>query len=1211
MNSHSKCLLAVLLVCLALNIAQADDATLSWSNGDSLKGTLVRADDKVLVWRSPLFTDPLEINLSALHTIKFPDAAADRDQTVKAEPGFRILLKNGDLLFGNLKSIGESTLGFEGSRFGAFEVDRKQVLSLNRNTSTGGLIYSGPRGLDGWQPAFRRSPDDQPQRARMLIRGGVAVKKGDESEKTAPASWTEQPDGSLATTRPDAALFLPLTLPGKFEIEVELRSTKTLSFVMAVGRDAKAGLRLESWITHIVAANGTKFTTLQQLKDEDLTLHLHLFVDYPERTMSVYSRSGKKLGEVAISGLRGGAEGLMFRNGEWDLNIRRLRVSNWDGSEPKIATGDLTRVQMADGTLHDGELQTLNAETGMVSIQKKGVSIEVLLEDITSLIASTGDDDAAEAPTTSAEIVWNDGTTLSGTLLTVDENTAVMRSPVARDPVQCSLYNVARLGLTPTVLPPTQLDRLFHSGGSLQGSLVVDGEAANPIQWTPLGGNNASTLKNGDDARFIRGASVTHFSEHPEMLTAFPDVIYLTNNDVLPCRVEVYSEEVITLSLPFSQVKTFPRKNVRAVELSATGRIHQRGFGAEGWKGVGSKRKPAKVIADHEKSAAEKSGNDKTDGEKHTAATEAPKAVLESIQLRGNASVSHPSILTGDTVRFHLKWPVQSYANVTVSLFGSGNRKDDDATHVAFTLMQTNLQVLDRAPAQDQMFFRGFGGQNADGIIRAPQGEADIQLVARDGSLLVSVDGKQVKTIKLNSAGAGSKGLAFNANVAMMGNVVINGRVQQGKGDAVEVSAFEVDNMSGASIRQFIAEEARQATLTVPRFRRDNPPTHVLVAANGDLLRGKLTGISDTAVQFESRLENLKVDRERVAAIVWLDPPKKDSGKKQTQRETTKPPANAVSNVPGAELHATDSPATDTPAQVDVAQTAPATDRAIAANPKPAVEKPDSAPPVADDEENGFVMGDDGEASMQAQLADGFSITMTPASLVDGQIKGRSKLLGDCTFPAASIRELFLGNPKNRDSSPAYQNWIAKNAQEPDWDVAAADGGSSAGAKMVGTVADDFELPLLDGTKFRLRDHADKIVVLDFWATWCGPCVAALPDYIAATSEFDSSKVIFVAVNQQEASDQIRGFLTEKSLSPTVGLDRNGDIAQKFHVSGIPHTVILGRGNVVEDVHVGYQQGGGESMQIAIQQLLDGTWKRPAPEAEPATKPQEKPADAI
>ena len=78
----------------------------------------------------------------------------------------------------------------------------------------------------------------------------------------------------------------------------------------------------------------------------------------------------------------------------------------------------------------------------------------------------------------------------------------------------------------------------------------------------------------------------------------------------------------------------------------------------------------------------------------------------------------------------------------------------------------------------------------------------------------------------------------------------------------------------------------------------------------------------------------------------------------------------------------------------------------------------------------------------------------------------------------------------------------------------------------------------------------------------------------------------------QESSDQIRSFLTEKQLSPHVALDRSAAVAPAFQVSGIPHTVILGPGNVIEDVHVGYQPGSGETMQTTIQQLLDGTWKR-------------------
>ena len=598
----------------------------------------------------------------------------------------------------------------------------------------------------------------------------------------------------------------------------------------------------------------------------------------------------------------------------------------------------------------------------------------------------------------------------------------------------------------------------------------------------------------------------------------------------------------------------------------------------------------------------------------------------DTVTLRGNGSLSHPQILTGDTVRFHLKWPLQSHSNLTVSLFGDGSRNDADTTHVAFTLMQAAMQVLDRPPnqAQNQMFFRGFGGQNPEHIIRAPKGEADVEIVARDGKLVVSVNGKEARSIPLNAAGAGNHGLAFNANVTLMGNVVVNGRVQQARTDGIEISAFEIDNLSGASIRQFIDEEVRMAALTIPRFRRDNPPAHVLIAATGDLLRGRLMAISDKDVQFESRLETLRIGRDRIAAIVFLDPPKEEPEEKLKPSEVTVVTINPQ-DTPVAEVFTEVPPENTTNDQTTMISSvlsALGFEAAEQGSPKetetaedvPSIDQPANAEMQTTDTqkiENAVPETKREPSAIQVQLADGFQITITPAQLVNGRMTGTSTLLGDCSFPAATIRELVLGDSDKVAMSGAYEHWIARNAQEPDWDVAADDGGKSAGSELIGQVAEDFELSLLDGTRFHLKDHADKIVVLDFWATWCGPCVAALPDYVAATSGFDSSKVIFVAVNQQESSDQIRSFLIERDLSPTVALDRDGSVGEKFRVSGIPHTVILGKNNVVEDVHVGYQQGGGDSMQLAIQQLLDGTWKRPgtqSDEPENAT-PKTLPAD--
>ncbi|MEJ7595452.1 MAG: TlpA disulfide reductase family protein [Planctomycetaceae bacterium] len=755
--------------------------------------------------------------------------------------------------------------------------------------------------------------------------------------------------------------------------------------------------------------------------------------------------------------------------------------------------------------------------SGILTLNVGAETIAVPYSDVTSLMLS-GQSMAENAEHGTSWLSWKDGGFVSGSLVSVDNGIAIFKAAYSTEPLKCSMARLTQLGLTrgsasneKIALTDVAADRLFHEHGTLQGRLVVEGAADAPIQWTPLGGLNSSTLQGVENARFVRASDVLHLSEDTKLQIVFPDVLYLKNSDVLPCRIKACTEEAIEFTSPFTEVRSFTFDHIRAVELSTAGRIHQSGFGADGWQGFSSKQ----------------ANSNRT-----------------SAVFRGNARYSHPEILTGDTVRFHLEWPKQSWASLTVSMFGTGQRDDEDCTHVCLSLLPNQIQILDRPMPQNQMMMGGRmlgqrGNQENSGLVAVKDSQAEIQLVAHDGNIIVSVDGKPAKSIKLNPSSSGRRGIAFNANVTAVGRVIVNGQVAQRAGDGVTLSHFEVDNLSGASIRQFIEEESRQAVLTIPRFRRDSPPTHVLIAPNGDLLRGRLLGLDGDRIEFESRLETLRFDRSRVGAVVWLDPPKE---------EAKKPAA------PG--------------------------------------EVKDATPVKATDTGDGFASDSDEEAMLQAQLADGFSMTMKPLKLVDGHIEGTSALLGKCSFPARSVRELFTGNANIGQRLAAYDSWVTAMAREPDWDIPQSDGGTSEASALIGKTAADFELPMLDGTTFRLSDHQDKIVVLDFWATWCGPCVMALPDYIAATSKFDESKVIFVAVNLQESSDQIRSFLAEKQLSPRVALDRSASVAPTFQVSGIPHTVILGPGNVIEDVHVGYQPGSGETMQTTIQQLVDGTWER-------------------
>lgn len=1104
---------------------------LHWHDGDQLSGTLVSADAELLTWQSPLFTEPLRIRVSNLSALKFPTLP---EETHSEKDIFRVLFRNGDVLYGTLIGITDDTLTIQSSRTGTTQVKRSEVRLLQRLQLSTGVVFNGPLGLRGWQPAFRRSSQDeemllQMRRAVMQNAERQLGKKPEEpAGVTALPRWTADPDGSLKTTREDATLFLPLPLPKKAMIEVQLNFGSRPSFLMSVGRNGKRGLRVESWIDSLVLARKETFTLLKTLNDQEKTLHLQLFADFPAGTASVYLATGEKLGDIsfdpkqpsedepapdpalspeALAATKEGRYGMLFRNGAGAMTIRRLRISEWNGREPQIVNGNGTRVETMAGDILFGKISPNPAQTNGLILEQPDGPRDLQVSDLSTVVFQI-DQPAMEPGKT--QISWSDGAAISGDLASIRDGAAELLTSWSNSPVICRTDALSAVTFPPSKAKETAPDQLFHADGSLQGSLSFDGPADSSIRWTPPGAVQSVALAQSGNARILRRSGVMHFSENPDLLKGFPDVVYLANDDVLPCRVDSWTEDSVSLSSPLASMKTLPLSSIRAVELSASNRIHQRDFAAPEWKG-------RVVRADDRK----------------------------SIQFRGNVSYTHPTILTGDTIRFQLQWPQQCYGHLMVSLCGGSGRLSEEASHVVFTIMENSLRIHDQplSPQQQNGFFGGFNMQNQKDLIRVPKRKADVRLVMRDGKIFVAVNGQDVTSFRLNPAGAETRSLAFHANVNSAGQTVVNGRVTEGTG--VQVSEFEIDNLSGGSIRQFIEEEVRQTTLTVPRFRRNNPPTHALIASNGDVLRGRLVSINAEDVQFESRLEPLRINRSRIAAIVQLESRKKESAEQSSQ------------------------------------------------------------------EDSGFITGPAEENNSQVQLflADGYRITATPEKSDADFLECSSQLLGPIRIPARSIQEIRIGNPEDAPVAIAFQQWIAEPAKEPDWDVPQSDGGNSEAAALIGSIAPDFELPRLDGSTFRLSEHKDKVIILDFWATWCGPCVAALPEYLSAVRKFEAEKVIFVAVNQQESADQIRAFLAEKKLAPIVALDRTGSVGEQFRVSGIPHTVVISPGNLVEDVHVGYRPGSAEELQTTVQQMLDGTWKRPAtPASGSEAKPGQQPA---
>src|SRR5688572_27978714 len=122
-----------------------------------------------------------------------------------------------------------------------------------------------------------------------------------------------------------------------------------------------------------------------------------------------------------------------------------------------------------------------------------------------------------------------------------------------------------------------------------------------------------------------------------------------------------------------------------------------------------------------------------------------------------------------------------------------------------------------------------------------------------------------------------------------------------------------------------------------------------------------------------------------------------------------------------------------------------------------------------------------------------------------------------------------------------------------------ADAGSYPAMALEGKAAPDFKLTSLDGKPVSMADLKDSVVVLDFWATWCGPCRMSLPELQKVHEAGKGDGLRVFAVNLREDEDDVKDFVKETKLSVPVLMDTDGKVAEKYLVQPIPQTVVIGK----------------------------------------------------
>jgi thiol-disulfide isomerase/thioredoxin len=348
-----------------------------------------------------------------------------------------------------------------------------------------------------------------------------------------------------------------------------------------------------------------------------------------------------------------------------------------------------------------------------------------------------------------------------------------------------------------------------------------------------------------------------------------------------------------------------------------------------------------------------------------------------------------------------------------------------------------------------------------------------------------------------------------------------------------------------------IDRATRLRLLTLPRVQRNNPPSHLVVSRDGDLLRGKLIHFDRDQLVVDVRGEQRTILVKNIAELIALDPAPK--------LEQTSDPSE--------------------PAQpTDPAQPSDPAQPTDPAKPADSAEAQDPVQIASND-------------VYQIILEQGARVSIVPESVDADELKGTHPQLGECSLPWSSVVRISLGDAIAVDASQnRYGKWKLQHAPDPKF-VSESEGGNdrpndTPQMRMIGQGAPEFDLMKIDGTPFKLKENRGKILIVDFWATWCGPCIRSIPSLIEISKEYKEARVELVLVNCEEPETRVRPFLERLKSIPTVVLDTDGTVSKQYNVAAIPQTVLIDRDGGIVEVLVGASDENEELLRKKIETLI-------------------------
>jgi peroxiredoxin len=133
--------------------------------------------------------------------------------------------------------------------------------------------------------------------------------------------------------------------------------------------------------------------------------------------------------------------------------------------------------------------------------------------------------------------------------------------------------------------------------------------------------------------------------------------------------------------------------------------------------------------------------------------------------------------------------------------------------------------------------------------------------------------------------------------------------------------------------------------------------------------------------------------------------------------------------------------------------------------------------------------------------------------------------------------------------------------------------GAALAALLTASPAPDFTLRTLDGKNLRLGEQRGRVVMVNFWATWCGPCRLEMPHLNRLYDKYRASGFVLLGVNVDEDTRNAAAVANKLGIKFPVLPDTDKRVSKQYDLSAMPSTVLIDRDGKVRHVHRGYRDG--------------------------------------